>query len=240
MNSFLRDERPRNDGNQSRLRARKPRQPWPGSAKFALGTMIVLNLMMGGFLLRTELNRPEPAEKPAAAAVLNVPHELTPKPDPIPAPVDVKPLPDPVTEVAKPAPVVARRPRKARSPVTPEGPSQARLATPQRNEFEGQIPAPVHEPIATPNVNDPPPPFVSAPSARPAHSDLLPKNTTPKLTSKVAPVRLPGIDKGWQPKMTANPGSPLIQIIPRPPADPPENCGDQKKFIPCPTLRTRP
>jgi len=41
---------------------RRARKPWPGSAWFALGTMVVLNLFLIAFVVENELNRPEPAE----------------------------------------------------------------------------------------------------------------------------------------------------------------------------------
>ena len=55
----------------------------------------------------------------------------------------------------------------------------------------------------------------------------------------MASVGLPGMEKGLvKPKMPVAPTAAKIEIIPRP-AVKIENCGDDKVFIACPTLKNR-
>jgi hypothetical protein len=57
--------------------------------------------------------------------------------------------------------------------------------------------------------------------------------------TKVASVRLPAMERGSvAPKMPVAPISHKIEFVPRPPVKL-ENCGDNKAFIACPTLKNR-
>jgi hypothetical protein len=69
---------------------------------------------------------------------------------------------------------------------------------------------------------------------------LTAKGTGSGSVAKVAPVRLPAMEKGSAiPKMPVAPVVfPKIEIVPRP-AEKPENCGDDKVFVTCPTLKIR-
>jgi hypothetical protein len=56
---------------------------------------------------------------------------------------------------------------------------------------------------------------------------------------KVATVGLPAVENGLvKPKKPVAPISPKIEIVPRP-AVKIENCGDDKVFVACPTLKIR-
>jgi hypothetical protein len=68
---------------------------------------------------------------------------------------------------------------------------------------------------------------------------LTAKGTQPGSVAKVAPVGLPAMEKVlFIPKMPVTEVSPKIEIVPRP-AVKLENCGDDKVFIACPTLKIR-
>jgi hypothetical protein len=88
---------------------------------------------------------------------------------------------------------------------------------------------------AGPHPNAPAAP-VPAPPAM--HSGLPAKGTGSPSVAKVAPVRLQAMEKGLaMPKMPVAPVAlPKMEIRP---VEKPENCGDDKAFIACPTLKIR-
>jgi hypothetical protein len=68
---------------------------------------------------------------------------------------------------------------------------------------------------------------------------LAAKGTRPGAVAKVASVGLPAMEKGLvTPKTPVAPIAHKIEIIPRP-AVKPENCGDERVFVACPTLKIR-
>jgi hypothetical protein len=67
---------------------------------------------------------------------------------------------------------------------------------------------------------------------------LTAKGTRPGSVAKVASVGLPAMEKGLMPKRPVAPAGVKIEIIPRP-AVKRENCGDDKVFVACPTLKIR-
>jgi hypothetical protein len=64
------------------------------------------------------------------------------------------------------------------------------------------------------------------------------KGTRPGSAATVASVGLPAMEKGLTPKRPVAPAGVKIEIIPRP-AVKLENCGDDKAFVACPTLKIR-
>jgi hypothetical protein len=128
----------------------------------------------------------------------------------------------------------------------------------------GGTPAPVRNPAASSsasaNVAPPGPaasfgiPGAGVPSNAGPHSNapaasalappaidrgLTAKGTRSGSVAKVASVGLPAMEKGLViPMMPVAPVSPKIEIVPRP-AVKLENCGGDKVFIACPTLKTR-
>ena len=123
-------------------------------------------------------------------------------------------------------------PSSASANVAPQG-----LGTSQGLGASFGIPgAGVHS-NAGPHPNAP-----AAPALAPLAMDngLTAKGTGSSSVAKVAPVKLPAMEKGLAvAKMRVAPVDiPKIEIVPRP-AEKPENCGDDKVFVACPTLKIR-
>lgn len=177
-------------------------------------------------------------------------------------PVEARSAALPGTQMAKRPETKALRasktPRAALSAPKP----RAKFYSPQ--ESLGQTPAPVRNPAASSSASDnvAPPgraasfgiPGAGVPSNAgphpnaPAASALAPsaidhgltaKGTRSGSVAKVASVGLPAMEKGLViAEMPVAPVSPKIEIVPRP-AVKLENCGDDKVFIACPTLKIR-
>jgi hypothetical protein len=82
-------------------------------------------------------------------------------------------------------------------------------------------------------------PAASALSPSTIGSGLTAKGSQSGSVAKVAAVGLPAMEKQlFVPKMPVAPVSPKMEIVPRP-AVKVENCGDDKVFIACPTLKIR-
>ena len=62
---------------------RHARRSWPVSARFAIGTMVVLNLVLIAFLVKNELMRPGPINAPASVKVDAPKVESRPEPQPL-------------------------------------------------------------------------------------------------------------------------------------------------------------
>ena len=82
----------------------------------------------------------------------------------------------------------------------------------------------------------------AAPALAPLAMDngLTAKGTGSGSVAKVAPIRIPAMEKGLAiAKMHVAPAVfPKVENVPRP-AEKPENCGDDKVFVACPTLKIR-
>jgi hypothetical protein len=260
VSSFLRGELP---GDNGRSVLQKDRRRWPLSALCVVGVMAILNVVLGVSLIEAKLPKLRPAET-ASLPAPNVPRaidgpavkprsELNQPKDQSFAPnlksAPVRAIPVPRTRTPKPSVIAAKRPKPR--PAPPAG-----IAAPSVT----QSPAPVHEAASSPAAANPPSDVASirtpgvggqgrAEQPQTAHDPPVngkgtsaketSSSVAPKVARKVAPVRFPAIDKGWVPKMAVAPVSPKIEIVPRPPAPKPENCGGDV-YVPCPTLHSRP
>jgi hypothetical protein len=160
---------------------RSARRSWPGSARFAMGTMVVLNLTLIAFLVKNEVLRPGPPEAPAvvktsvpgvgpqrvqdskpesdAAAVDAVHADTTPSSDSNAKAQDLHPRPAatparlPKAENARQAAAVARRPWEAPSRYIPAPMPQARFAVPQSqpSRVPAGVPPANAAPLPSPN-----------------------------------------------------------------------------------------
>jgi hypothetical protein len=161
----------------------------------------------------------------------------------------------------KTSPKALRASKPARAALSAPMP-RAAIHPPQ--EPLGRTPAPVRNPAASSsasaNVATPgrAPSFgipgAGVPSNAGAHPDapaasalapsaidhgLTAKGTRPGSAANVASVRLPAMEKGLvTPKKPVAPAGVKIEIIPRP-AVKIENCGDDRVFVACPTLKIR-
>ena len=208
------------------------------------------------------LERPKPSSSPQLNAPANQGSSLgveTP-------PVEARPTALPSTRKAKRPPIKAL-PKALRAGRTPRpvlsAPMPRAVVYPPQQP-PGQTPAPVRNPTASSSTSaNVAPPVLAAsfgisgarvpgntaphPNA-PAASALAPsaighgltaRGTRSSSTVKVASVGLPTVEKGLvTPKMPVAPVSPKIEVVPRPPGKV-ENCGGDKVFIPCPTLKIR-
>ncbi len=181
--------------------------------------------------------------------------------------VEARPAALPRTQMAKRTRTKA--PRASKTPRAVLSAPMPRAVIDPTPEPLGRTPAPVRNPAASSSASaDVPPPGRAAPfgipgagvpsnagtpSNAPAASALAPsalapsaidygltaKGTRSGSVAKVASVGLPPMEKGLvTPKMAVAPVSPKMEIIPRP-AVKVENCGDDKVFIACPTLKMR-
>jgi hypothetical protein len=147
------------------------------------------------------------------------------------------PMPQPVIHPPQeryartPSPVPnAAAPSSASANVPPQGSG----ASPGLGTSFGMPAAGVHSNSA-PHPNPPAAPAL-APPAR--DNGLTAKGTGSGSVAKVAPVRLQAMEKGPAiPKMAVAPVAlPKMEIRP---VEKPENCGDDKVFVACPTLKMR-
>ena len=177
-------------------------------------------------------------------------------------PVEVRPAGFPSAQMSKRPPIKALRASKTPRPVLLARMPRAVIYPP--HEPIRQTPAPVRDPAASSGASvnvasprlaasigrpgtgargnaGPPPnaPAASALSPSAMGNALTAKGTQPGSVAKVAPVGLPAMEKVlFIPKMPVTEVSPKIEIVPRP-AVKLENCGDDKVFIACPTLKIR-
>lgn len=266
---------------RDRSPVRTARRPWPVSARLLVGAMLVLNILLAAFLVRTEIKRPGapaisaplPLERPKAGSSpqLNAPAdqgsspgqgsglgEKTPPaevtPDELPAtPIRTRTSRRPATK--------ALRAGKAPRPVWSAPMPRTVIYPPQ--ETLGRTSAPVRDPAASSGASvniAPPRPAASSgslgagargsagpPPSAPAASALSPpapgdglaaKGTRSGSVAKVASVGLPALEKGLSPPKPVASVSQKFEIVPRPPVKL-ENCGDDKVFVACPTLKIR-
>ena len=133
-------------------------------------------------------------------------------------------------------------------PVEPLGPTPAPVRNPAASSTAGANVAPAGRPAsfgnpgvgvpsnAGPHPNAPP---ASAPTPSAINRGVTAKGTRLNAETKVASVGLPAMQRGSvAPKMPVAPISHKIEFVPRPPVKL-ENCGDDKAFIACPTLKNR-
>ncbi len=279
---FDESESGRTKVSQARSHVRTARPSWPRSARFLVGAMFVLNILLAAFLVRTEMKRSEARPEarpvpPATATPLPLPRpnasstpQLNAPPDQgstrglTSPPVEARSAALPSTQRSKRSPIKAspktlRASKPSRAVVSAPMP-RAGIHPPQ--EPLGRTPAPVRNPAASSSASAQPPvraasvgiPGAGVPSNAgthpnaPAASALAPSAIDHGLTAKgsrsgsgsnVASVRLPAMEKGLvTPRKPVAPAGVKIEIIPRPPVKL-ENCGDNKVFIACPTLKTR-
>ena len=110
---------------------RAGRRSWPGSAWFALGTMVVLNLLLLAFIVKTELQRPEADDESAPAKI-----EL-PKTAPLPeAQPTNNPAPDQSLKPEVAAPEATKAEGAAEDANEGDHHSEARSANDQDPEIE--------------------------------------------------------------------------------------------------------
>jgi hypothetical protein len=268
---------------QARSRVRTARRSWPVSARFLVGAMFVLNILLAAYLVRTEIKRPgAPAistpvplewQKPGSSPQLNAPADMGSSLGEKTPPVEVRPAGLASAQMSKRPPIKALpkalRASKTPRPVLPAPMPRPVIYAPQ--ETLGQTPAPVRDRAASSgasvNAAVAPPRLAASfgigtgalpgsgargnagpPPNAPAASALSPPGIGNGLTAKgprsgsvakVASVGLPAMEKVlFIPKMPVAPVSPKIEIVPRP-AVKLENCGDDKVFIACPTLKIR-
>ncbi len=152
--SRIREFEPRQRDDQ-----REARQSWPGSAWFAVGTMIVLNLLLGAFIVKTEFIGHGPAEgsvtPKSVSPKIDVPivdprPELKPlqnlAPLPSQSPTPSSPAWAPKARGAKRAAITAARPRVTLKHYIPKRSPRARLAAPRISP--SRTPAPVPAAVA--------------------------------------------------------------------------------------------
>lgn len=142
------------------------------------------------------------------------------------------PMPQPA--IYPPQERFGRTPSPVRNPGAPSSAS-ANVARPQGLGASFGIPgAGVHSNAGS-HPNAP-----AAPALAPLaiHNGLTAKGTGSVSVAKVAPIRLPAMEKGLAiPKMHVAPVDiPKMEVRP---AEKPENCGDDKVFVACPTLKIR-
>ena len=211
---------------------------------------------------------PLPLERPKAGSSpqLNAPADQGSSGGEKTPPVEVRPAGLPSAQMSRRPPIKAL-PKALRASKTPRrillAPMPwAVIYSPQKPL--GQTPAPVRDPAAssgasvtvapprlaasfgTPGTGArgnagpaPNPSAASALSPSAIGNGLTAKGTRTGSVAKVAPVGLPAMEKVFFiPKMPVAPVSPKIEIVPRP-AVKLENCGDDKVFIACPTLKIR-
>ena len=268
---FDESERGRTKVSQARSNVRTARRSWPLSARLLVGAMLVLNILLAAFLVRTEIERSGASavstpltlqgQNFRSTSQLNAPSDKGSSRG-LKSPVEARPAGLPSTQMAERPEAKAVRTRKAPRAVLSAPMPRAVIYPPQ--EPLGRTPAPVRNPAASSsasaNVVPPGPaasfgiPGAGVPSKAgpnpnaPAASALAPsaidhgltaKGTRSVSVAKVASVGLPPMEKGLViPHMPVAPVSPKIEIIPRPSVKP-ENCGDGKVFIACPTLKSR-
>jgi len=176
-------------------------------------------------------------------------------------PVEARPAALPSTQKAKRPETNARRASKPQRAALPAPMPQPVIYPPQ--ERFGRTPSPVRHPGAPSSASGnvapqglgasfgipgagvhtnagPHPNAPAAPAPAPLAMDngLTAKGTGSGSVAKVAPVRLQAMEKGLAiPKMPVAPVVlPKMEIRP---AEKPENCGDDKVFVACPTLKIR-
>jgi hypothetical protein len=152
--------------SQARSRVRTARPPWPLSARRLVGAMLIFNVLLAAFLVRTEMKRPEARpgppststpltlERPKAGSSpqqLNAPANQGSSLDLKTPPVEVRPARLPSTQRSKLPPIKAL-PKASRASNTPP-PS---LSAPKPGavissppEPLGQTPAPVRDQAAS-------------------------------------------------------------------------------------------
>jgi hypothetical protein len=176
--------------------------------------------------------------------------------------VEVRPAGLPSTQMAKRPATKALRANKTPRPVL-SAPMPRAVIYPSREPL-GKTPAPFRNPAAFSGASAyvAPPglaasfgipgagvpsnagPDLNAPAASALAPSVIDHGLTAKGTrsgsvAKVASVGLQAMEKGLViPKVPVAPVSPKIEIVPRP-AVKLENCGDDKVFIACPTLKIR-
>ena len=265
-------ERGRTKVSQARSHVRTTRPSWPLSARLLAGALLVLNILLAAFLVRTEIRRPgAPAistpltlHRPKAGSTpkLNAPPDQGSSRGLKAPSVEATPAALPSTQMAKRPETKALRARKTPRAVLPAPMPRAVIYPPQ--EPLERTPAPVGNPAASSSAsaNVAPParaasfgilgagvpsnarPHPNAPAASalaPSAIDhgLTAKGTRSGSVAKVASVGLPAMEKGLViPMMPVAPVSPKIEIVPRP-AVKLENCGGDKVFVACPTLKIR-
>ena len=154
--SRIREFEPRQRDDQ-----REARRSWPGSAWFVVGTMIVLNLLLGAFIVKTEIFGHGPAERsvmPKSVSpkidvpIVNPRPELKPlqnlAPLPSQSPTRSSPVWEPKARGAKRAAITAALPRVTLKHYIPKRSPQARLAAPRISP--SRTPAPVPAAVAAP------------------------------------------------------------------------------------------
>ena len=182
-------------------------------------------------------------------------------------PVEARPAALPSTKKAKRPETNARRASKPQRAALPAPMPQPVIYPPQ--ERFGRTPSPIRNPGASSSASanvapqgggasqglgasfsipgagvhtnaGPHPNAPAAPAPAPPAMDngLTAKGTGSRSVAKVAPVRLQAMEKGLAiPKMPVAPVVlPKMEIRP---AEKPENCGDDKDFVACPTLKMR-
>lgn len=274
MGIFHESETDKTKVSPARSHVRTARRSWPLSARLLVGAMLVSNILLAAFLLRTEMKRPG---APAISAPLplhppntrSTPRLNTP-PDQQPSldqesktpPVEARSAASPSTQVAKRRQIQSLRATQSPRAVLPAPMPQAVISSPL--EPLGRTPAPDRNPAASssasanvapagrpasfgtlgagvPGNSAPHPHAPAAPSLAPSAIDhgLAAKGTRSDSGTKVASVGLPAMERGLvTPKMPVAPISHKIEFVPRPPVVL-ENCGDDKVFIACPTLKIR-
>jgi hypothetical protein len=134
---------------------------------------------------------------------------------------------------------VGRTPAPVRNPVTPSSAS-ANVAPPAVGAPQG-LGASFSIPSAGVHTNagsHPNAPAAPAPAPLPVDNGLAAKGTRSGSVAKVAPVRLQAMEKGLViPKMPVAPVA--LPKMEKRPVETPENCGDDKDFVACPTLKIR-
>jgi len=158
---FDEPERRRSNVSQARSRVRTARRPWPLSARLLVGAMLVLNILLAAFLVRTEIKRPvkslvAPAtstpltlERPKAGSSpqLSAPADQGPSLDGKTPPVEAMPAALPSTQMAKGPATKALRASKTLRPVLSAPMPRAVVYPP--HEPLGQTLAPVRNPAAS-------------------------------------------------------------------------------------------
>ena len=162
---FDESERDRAKVSQARSRVRTARPSWPLSARLLVGAMLVLNILLAAFLIRTEIKRPEARPgPPAASCPLTLERPKAGSPPQLNAPpdrgasldlktprVEVRPAALPSTQRSKRPPIKALpkplRASKTRRAVLSAPMRRAVVYPPQ--EPPGQTPTPVRDPAAS-------------------------------------------------------------------------------------------
>jgi len=149
-----------------------------------------------------------------------------------PRPVLLAPMPRAVTY--PPQEPLGQTPAPVRAPAASSGASVS--VAPPRLAASVVIPGPGARGNAAPPPNAP---AASVLSRSAIGNGLAAKGTRSGSVTKVASVGLPPVEKGLViPKTPVASVSPKFEIVPRP-AVKIENCGDDKVFVACPTLKIR-